>query len=153
MSDKVRQALFNILGPLDGLMVLDAYAGSGAVGFEVLSRGAAQVESIEANRAVARVLEQNRQRLGLDWGHTLVVSTVESWLARPARTNYDLIIATPPYAAVDPDIAHRLGQRLKAGGLLVWEQASRTPTFELKSLRLRQSRVYGDTTLNFYQGA
>ena len=66
LSDKVRAAIFDIVGPPTGFVVLDAYAGSGAAGFEALSRGALLVDSIEANARVARVIVSNQNKLELD---------------------------------------------------------------------------------------
>ncbi|HUD10788.1 MAG TPA: RsmD family RNA methyltransferase, partial [Candidatus Saccharimonadia bacterium] len=71
LSEKVRAALFDVVGPVTGLTVLDAYAGSGAAGFEAASRGAVLVDAIESDNRVARVIQQNAGILGLDWGYIL----------------------------------------------------------------------------------
>jgi len=68
LSDKVRAALFDVTGNPEGLAVLDVYAGSGAAGFEALSRGALMVDAIEANPRVARTIQSNASALGLHWG-------------------------------------------------------------------------------------
>src|SRR4051812_35455574 len=98
MTDKVRTALFDILGPLDGKTVLDAYAGSGAIGFEALSRGAARVTAIEMATGAVKTLQANQAYLGLGIEYGLVRSKVEAWLARPQTQSerFDLIIADPP---------------------------------------------------------
>src|SRR5580765_8564485 len=85
MGDKVRAALFDVVGSVNGAVVLDAYAGSGAAGFEALSRGAAMVEAIEANKSVARTIEANLKLLGIDWGYNLHTIKVETWLGLPAN--------------------------------------------------------------------
>lgn len=154
MGDKVRAALFDIVGPLSGLSVLDVYAGSGAIGFEALSRGAALVEAIEGNVKVARLIEQNAKQLELDWGYQLWVMTVEKWLAaRDSRlgTAYDLIVADPPYARIQADVLDKLGGRLKPGGVLIVSHSSRIKPSELESVLLFQTKKYGDSSVSFYR--
>jgi 16S rRNA (guanine966-N2)-methyltransferase len=153
LSEKVRAAIFDVVGAPDGLVVLDAYAGSGAAGFEAASRGAILVDAIEANARVARVIADNTKALGLDWGYVLHQMTVETWLASPVQqpptARYDLIIADPPYAKLDADVADRLADYLKPGGVLVISHASRLASPKL-SVPLSKSKVYGDTALSFY---
>jgi 16S rRNA (guanine966-N2)-methyltransferase len=152
MAEKVRGALFNVLGDVKRQNVLDAYAGSGAIGFEALSRGAAQVVALERNAKVARVLEQNRTDLSIEWGHQLYKMSVETWLGSEPPSGFDLIVADPPYDSLEPDIMAKLADLLGPGGTLVVSQSSRIEPFELKQITLRQSKVYGDTALNFYTG-
>jgi 16S rRNA (guanine966-N2)-methyltransferase len=154
LSDKVRAAIFDVYGDVSGQTVLDVYAGSGAAGFEALSRGAQLVEAIEANAKVARVIDANAAGLGLNWGYLLQLMTVSTWLARPGNEpnpRYDLIIADPPYAQLAPDLLERLGGFLKSGGILVVSQSSRRPHPDLAGLQLVKAKVYGDTALSFYR--
>lgn len=155
LSDKVRAALFDVIGNPTGLAVLDAYAGSGAAGFEALSRGAVLVDAIEANARVARTIQQNAADLGLDWGFVLHQVTVASWLASPAQTppapRYGLIIADPPYAQLDPDILDRLAAFLTPGGVLAVSHSSKLPSPELQSVALVKQKTYGDSALSFYK--
>jgi 16S rRNA (guanine966-N2)-methyltransferase len=155
MTDRTRAALFSIYGSVEGRVVLDAYAGSGAVGLEALSRGAAQVEAIEANRAAAQTIHQNMLKLKSGWGFLLSTMTVETWLARqPELTpRYDLIVADPPYERLQPDVLERLGQLLLPDGVLVVSHASRLGPPLLRGFELRQTRRYGDSSLSFYQRA
>lgn len=155
LSEKVRAALFDVVGPVTGFCVLDAYAGSGAAGFEAASRGAALVEAIEANARVAKTIQQNIHTLSLDWGYNLHIMTVETWLAsphqQPPTPRYDLIIADPPYAQLDSDVLERLAAYLKPNGVLAVSHTSRTPSPNLASARLAVAKTYGDTALSFYQ--
>lgn len=155
MTDKVRQALFNVVGPLDNAAVLDAYAGSGAVSFEAVSRGAAMAEAIEASPKAARIIEANARDLGLIWGFLLSIMTVETWLASPAQEvpnpRYDLITADPPYAKLDDEVLARLGQFLKPSGVLAVSHSSKRPSPVLENLNLVQNKVYGDSALSFYK--
>ena len=79
MTDKARGALFDILGPLDGYVVLDAYAGSGALGIEAISRGAERVVAIEAGREAQVAIHKNVKELNIQWQYQLYPMKVESW--------------------------------------------------------------------------
>lgn len=159
LSDKVRAAIFDVVGDPGGGIVLDVYAGSGAAGFEALSRGAAMVEAIEANPRVARTIEANLKLLGMHWGYNLHVLKVETWLGLPgnqpdldrAMQRYNLIIADPPYANIDDDILERLAAFLIPGGVLLVSHSSKKPSAMLQSVNLVKNKTYGDTALSFYQ--
>lgn len=155
LSDKVRAALFDVTGSPAGLSVLDAYAGSGAAGFEALSRGAVLVDAIEANARVARTIQENAAALDLDWGFVLHQMTVASWLASPPQTppspRYGLIIADPPYAQLETDILERLAIFLIPGGVLAVSHSSKLPSPQLESASFVKQKSYGDTALSFYQ--
>jgi 16S rRNA (guanine966-N2)-methyltransferase len=157
MSDKVRAALFDVVGPVTALSVLDAYAGSGAAGFEAISRGASLVEAIESNGRVARLIEQNAHSLGLDWGYLLHQITVETWLASPSqvptKARYDLIIADPPYAKLEPDVIERLVLFLNEDGILALSHSTKVPAPTLAGATLIQHKLYGDTSLSFFKAA
>jgi 16S rRNA (guanine966-N2)-methyltransferase len=157
LSDKVRAAIFDIYGSVSGKNVLDVYAGSGAAGFEALSRGAAMVTAIEANVKVARVIEANMASLEFTWGYLLDVMTLAKWLALPANIptpRYNLIIADPPYAQLETDMLERLIPFLSdEGGILVVSHASKRSVPELAGGELVKQKVYGDTALSFYQKA
>jgi 16S rRNA (guanine(966)-N(2))-methyltransferase RsmD len=97
--DRVRETLFNWLGQdLTGKRCLDLFAGSGALGFEALSRGASEVVMVEHSRPVARALRENAARLGAR-GFRLVVSDALHFLADPAAGRFDVIFVDPPYAS------------------------------------------------------
>jgi 16S rRNA (guanine966-N2)-methyltransferase len=155
LSEKVRGALFDVVGPVGVLTVLDAYAGSGAAGFEAASRGAVLVDAIEANARVAKTIEANARQLGLDWGFVLHRYTVETWLASPQQqpptARYGLIIADPPYAQLDTDIIQRLTAYLTPAGILALSHSSKQASPGLSSVDLVQHKVYGDTALSFYR--
>ena len=169
MGDKVRAALFDIVGSVQNKIVLDAYAGSGAVGFEALSRGAASVLAIEQNSKVAAIIRQNAQGLGLTESHHLILDDVAHWLNTSngqrltskvgreslntfdvQRLTFDVVVADPPYDQLDPAVLSLLGSRLTTDGILVVSRSSRIPAPELQSVKLIQSRLYGDSALSFY---
>jgi 16S rRNA (guanine966-N2)-methyltransferase len=155
MTEKVRAAAFDVLGSMIGLNLLDAYAGSGAAGFEALSRGAMLVEAIEANKTVARTIQANVKTLKAEWGFILYKMTVETWLALPrqqgAEGRYHVIIADPPYAKLDDDVLNRLMAFLIPEGRLVVSHSSKHDPPVIESGELIQTKRYGDSALSFYQ--
>jgi 16S rRNA (guanine966-N2)-methyltransferase len=156
-SDRAREGLFatilTLRGSLDGARVLDLYAGSGAVGLEALSRGAADALLVESDARVARVIRGNIDALGLP-GALLLGDRVEKVLARgpghhPPR---DVVFADPPYAVAAEEIqrmleALRAGGWLAPGALVVVERATRSgPVTWPRGYTPRQSRAYGEAT-------
>ena len=114
--DRVRETLFNWLGQdLSGWRVLDAFAGSGALGFEAASRGAAEVLLIEQDAALVASLRLSQQRLG---AAALRVERADAlaWLARCALARYDLVLADPPFDAYLAVAAAELAAPLLAAG-------------------------------------
>ena len=123
--DRVRETLFNWLGQdLTGWRCLDAFAGSGALGFEAASRNAAQVVLLERDRGLAENLRQQAQRLGAS---ALCVANVDAlaWLARCASASFDLVFIDPPFdsALAAPTLVHTA--RLLAAGGLAYIEAGR----------------------------
>lgn len=155
MSEKVRAAIFDVIGSVEGFTVLDAYAGSGAAGFEAISRGAILAEGIESNTVVARTIQANEKELNLGFSYILHQITLETWLASPAQhppvSRYDLIIADPPYSRLEEDLLEKLGSYLNPSGILVVSHAGKLPPPMLQSVKLKQHKVYGDSALSFYQ--
>jgi 16S rRNA (guanine966-N2)-methyltransferase len=131
-SDRVREALFSsvesALGSLQGLRVLDLYAGSGAVGLEAWSRGAAEVTLVEQDRRTAGVVTANARALGCT-GVQVVASAVARHLAAPPPTPYDFVFLDPPYSlpteAVVADLVALGRGWLGEDALVVVERASR----------------------------
>ena len=118
-SERAREALFNSLRSLldvEGARVLDLFAGSGAVGLEALSRGAAAVTLVESDRAGVAVLQRNVEAMGLP-GATVLARPVAAVLAGEPPAPFDLVFADPPYALADDELAALLA-RLVTGGWL-----------------------------------
>ena len=97
MGERMRGALFNILGDVDGLRVLDAFAGTGALGLEALSRGASEAVFIERDRVAQKVLQENIDALGVSDRAKLIKSSGSAWTDTPELQGFDLIFADPPY--------------------------------------------------------
>jgi 16S rRNA (guanine966-N2)-methyltransferase len=150
-SDRVREALFSILGDVSDARVLDLFAGSGALGIEALSRGAAHATFVDSSRRAADAIRANLGAIG-DPGAQVRVEDALSYLARADGT-YDLVFADPPYSSVT-----RLGGRLSSllpgvlheTSLTVTESDKRAP-LEL-DLPLVDERTYGDTRIAIHRG-
>jgi len=152
-SDKLRETLFNILAPrVVGARVLDGYAGTGAIGIEALSRGAAHVTFIEKNRRAAALIEENLKACGVEGGYTIQCAEVAAALdAVPAADAFDLILLDPPYDLETVSAALDAAARRLAGtGLVVLERATRREPGEPASLRRTRDVKSGDSTLTFY---
>jgi len=153
-SDRVRENVFNLVGPVDGAAVLDLYAGSGALGLEALSRGAARALFVERDGEAARSIERNLEKLRL--GGTVLRRDAVSALAAEAGSGrkYDLVLVDPPYDMypdLQPQLARYLPAVLAEDGLLVLETDVRVEP-ELP-LRRRTSRRYGQARITVYEAS
>ncbi|MEV4199129.1 16S rRNA (guanine(966)-N(2))-methyltransferase RsmD [Micromonospora globbae] len=156
-SDRVREALFSAVQAgtdLDGARVADLYAGSGAVGLEALSRGAAHVLLVESDPRAARVIRRNVAALGAAPVVRLVTGRVATVLAGgPEGEPYDLVFADPPYAVSDEEVAAVLTALVDHGwlapdALVVVERSSRSGELRwVPGITGERSRRYGETTL------
>jgi len=147
---KVRQALFNILGSVDGFRVLDLYAGSGIMALEALSRGAHTAISIEQDRTAVAAMKQARDALHISDRWSIQPARVEQGLTRLAGQSFDFIFADPPYArGFSEQVPHLLSKhRIACGQLLIEESVRAQPNWPAGWL-CEQSRRYGDTCLHF----
>jgi 16S rRNA (guanine966-N2)-methyltransferase len=151
-SDRVREAVFNLLGPVDGASVVDLFAGSGAMGLEALSRGARSCVFVESAAEPARVVQANLRKLGLV-GAVVEKCDALAFLRAAAsrRATYDLIVCDPPYDQwhrFEPDLARLLPGLLAESGSLVVETGARVEP-ELP-LDLVTSRRYGSARISVY---
>jgi 16S rRNA (guanine966-N2)-methyltransferase len=149
MSDKMRGALFNMLGDISGLTVLDAFAGSGALSFEAVSRGAASSLAIENDRAAQRAVQENIQALGVARQVHLVRANARAWL-NTADDIFDLLLLDPPYDALQGPLLELLAGRLRSGGRLVLSWPGKLAPPALGRLTLVSSKNYGDGSLHVY---
>jgi 16S rRNA (guanine966-N2)-methyltransferase len=154
-SDKVKGALFNILGPVAGTYFLDLFAGSGAIGIEALSRGARGAVFVEKDGPALRDLQGNLLRTGLADQARILASDVSRALGLLGREGpaFDYIFLDPPYRSnlVDP-VLREIGEQgiLQAGGMVIVEHEAGGPLAE-GAFYLRRQRVYGDTALSFFE--
>jgi 16S rRNA (guanine966-N2)-methyltransferase len=151
-SDRVREAVFSIVGSVEGAAVLDLFAGSGALGLEALSRGAASCVFVERDRDAARVIQANLEKLRLT-GATIVARDAASALRdeRDRGRRYDLVLADPPYDEWDAQagtLAALLPDVLSDDGLAVVETSDRVEP-ELP-LALVTTRRYGSARITVF---
>jgi 16S rRNA (guanine966-N2)-methyltransferase len=153
-SEKVREAVFNILGSVEGDHVLDLFAGSGALGIEALARGATHATFVEVARPALTAIRGNLRELGLEDRATVVPGDAVAAAARhePARP-WRLVFVDPPYRS---DLATRAvlalpSERLAAEAVIVIEHDRRSaPPDALGSLLRTDQRRYGDTLISFF---
>ena len=152
-GDRVREALFDLVGPVDGASVIDLYAGSGALGLEALSRGAARCVFAETDRAACRVIRRNLEQLGLEG--VVVQRDAGAVLHGEAagRVRHDLVLVDPPYerwTELEPELAPLLAAVVAPSGIVVIETAARVePALPLD---LVTSRRYGSARLTLFAG-
>ncbi len=152
-SDKLRETLFNILAPrIEGARVFDGFAGTGAVGIEALSRGAAHVTFVDSDRRATALIEQNLALCGVERDYAIAKGRVQAVLAQlPDGERFDVIVLDPPYdAPVVSEALAAAAQRLARGGVLVLERATRRNPDAPPSLIRTRDVKSGDSTLTFY---
>lgn len=150
-SDRVRQALFSMLGDISGATVLDAFAGTGALALEALSRGAERAVLWERSAAALHAIERNVERLGYGDRVELARADAVRRLAAEHRRGrvFDLILLDPPYtilAALQRPFAQHLAAILAPDGTVALEGPAGQPPIELP-LDVRRSRVHGRTRI------
>jgi 16S rRNA (guanine966-N2)-methyltransferase len=152
-ADRVREALFSILGSaVRKARVLDAYAGSGALGFEALSRGAAQATFVEADRRALRTLRANAAALGVAERCTVHHGRVIDLLGRGAVAGpFDVVFADPPYEGTEAGAFLTLAaSALAESGVVVVERDSRKEAAAVENLGRSRTARYGRCCLDFY---
>ncbi|MGH3012039.1 MAG: 16S rRNA (guanine(966)-N(2))-methyltransferase RsmD [Gaiellaceae bacterium] len=152
-SDRVREAVFNLIGPVDGAQVLDLYAGSGAMGLEALSRGAGRVTFVESDRLAAETIVRNLDKLQLEGAVVLREDAGRKLAADSAGgRRYDLVLVDPPYAMLThtlPALAAHLPAVLAENGVAVVESGAREePDLPLPK---RTSRRYGAARVTVFE--
>jgi 16S rRNA (guanine(966)-N(2))-methyltransferase RsmD len=163
-SDKLRETLFNVLAPrIQGARVVDAFAGTGALGLEAISRGASFAAFIEQDRRAQALIARNLAACGVSDGYAMIPASiargVEMLRADPAFEPFDIILLDPPYdsqpvtiAAAEPvETLMRLSALLAPGGIMVLEHAKRRPAPEAAGpLALTRRMIAGDSALAYY---
>jgi 16S rRNA (guanine966-N2)-methyltransferase len=154
-TDRVKESIFNILQnriSLRGARVLDLFAGSGSLGFEALSRGAAEVVFVDEWQAATKTIEQNIKLLQCGDRCEVVKADVLRFL-RHADGRYDLIFVDPPYRLEGaPDLPQRIFERglVSPSGFLIMEHSVRTRITPSESLQLILEREFGGTKVSFF---
>jgi 16S rRNA (guanine(966)-N(2))-methyltransferase RsmD len=153
ISDRVKESLFGALGRrVEASRFLDLYAGSGAIGIEALSRGAAHATFVERARPAVAVIRENLDRTGLADRATVRATAVEPFLASAPGGPWDVVVLDPPYAERTLDLPlERLRPHLAPGAVVVVKHFWRTPMPAGAGLAVTRSRRFGETALTFLE--
>jgi 16S rRNA (guanine966-N2)-methyltransferase len=153
MSDKMRGALFNALGDLNGLTVLDAFAGSGACSLEAVSRGAVAVLAIDIDPEAVKTIASNVRALGLDEVITVRRKNISGWSRNNQAQQFNVVLADPPYNDIRPDVLERLTSHVADDGLYVLSWPGHEPVRPFQGYEVISNKGYGDSQLVFYRKA
>lgn len=153
MGDRVRMALFNIIGEeIVDARVLDAFAGTGSLGIEALSRGAAAATFVERDRVAQKILSENIKNLGLDEQTKIVRAPLASWLnTTEGEEKYDIIFADPPYHDEQFSTVQKLFGLLKPGALMVLSHTGRREVPQQTKVVVVDNRSYASAHLTFFR--
>lgn len=153
MGERIRNALFNSIGEeIHGATVLDVFAGTGAVGFEALSRGARRVTFVERDRIAQKILAKNIGILGVEARADLIRTTVNNWLETSDEQHFDIIFADPPYHDEQLSTVSKLFRLLKPNGLMVLSHSGRGEGPNLENgIVVVDNRSYGNAYLTFFR--
>lgn len=151
MSDRARGGLFNTLGDLTGLTVLDAFAGTGALSFEAISRGASMATAIEMDKDAFKTVAANIHKLSLEEKVIPIRRQVGSWATSRTESFFDIVLCDPPYNDLRRDILQKVANRTKPGGIYVLSWPGSEPMPEFKGLASIRQKSYGDLQLIYYE--
>jgi 16S rRNA (guanine966-N2)-methyltransferase len=152
MSERVRSSMFNILGDVvKGAEVLDAFAGTGSLGLEALSRGAINATFIERDRSACLTLRQNIETLAVGDNSTVLQMNVASWITKNPDKLFDVIFTDPPYNDMQFSTVSRLCQKLRPNGFMILSYPGRGEVPPVDGIVVVDNRSYGTAALAFYQ--
>jgi 16S rRNA (guanine966-N2)-methyltransferase len=152
MGERIRNALFNSIGDeIKGARVLDAFAGTGSIGLEALSRGAHDVLFIERDRVAQKILADNIAALGVEDRSTIIRTSTSNWLEKNEQKEFDIIFVDPPYHDAQFSTVERIFGLLKLGGLMVLSHPGRGEVPTRTGVVVVDNRSYGNAYLTFYR--
>lgn len=152
MGERIRNALFNSVGSeIKEATVLDAFAGTGAIGFEALSRGAKHVTFVERDRLLQKIIAGNIERLGVEDRTDIIKSSVNNWISTSKPEAYDVIFADPPYTDPQLSTASKLFSLLKPNALMVLSHPGKGEVPTKNGVVVVDNRSYGNAYLTFYR--
>jgi 16S rRNA (guanine966-N2)-methyltransferase len=151
MADKIRGALFNVLGDIEGLTVLDAFAGSGGLSFEAISRGAKSAIAIDHDEPAHKTLLRNIQDLGLEQQVKTVKANAGGWSDNNSDAQFDVVLLDPPYDDVKIALLEKMASHTKLGGIVVMSLPPKLDIILGSRFQILTSKNYGDAQLVFYR--
>lgn len=153
MSDKIRGAVFNMLGDIHGLSVLDAFSGSGAIAFEAISRGAAHALLIELDKDAFKTIRDNITALGLEESASVLMRNIKGWSNNNTNQVFDVVVCDPPYDEVLEQLIHKIARHVAPGGTLIVSWPTSEPTPQIPDMELVRHKVYGNAQIVAYKRA
>lgn len=153
MGERIRAALFNSLGDITGQTVLEPFAGSGALSFEALSRGAQSSLLLERDKRAQSAIIRNIVALGLAQKATLVKANCRQWSETNPQVQFDLLLVDPPYYDMQLSTVTLLIRHLKSKGLMVLSYQGRGSAPTVNGVVVVRTKLYGDAALAFYRKA
>lgn len=152
MGDRVRGSLFNIINDnLDGVDVLDVFAGTGALGLEALSRGAKSATFIERDRVASKILAENIDYLGVQSQTTSIQIGASTWIGKNLDNRYDIIFIDPPYNDMQFSVVAKLIGLLRPNGTMVLSYPEKVEVPVFDGVIQVDDRNYGGANLRFYR--
>lgn len=151
MSDKMRGAIFGVLGDIKGLSVLDAFAGSGALSFEAISRGAKNAVAVEVDKSAHTVIKENIKSLGLEDRVKATRAFAGAWSTRNQAQLFDIVLLDPPYDDIPYRDLKKLPRHVAPGGVLVLSWPGKMEPLKFEGFERLQDKQYGDSQLVFYR--
>ena len=152
MSDRVRGSMFNIISDeIDDADVLDVFAGTGSLGLEALSRGAATATFVERDRVANHILAENIKTLGVDKITTSIKIGLGTWIDKNQDKSYDVIFADPPYDNLQLSTVSRLIGLLKPNGIMILSYPGKGEVPSIMGVVVVDNRSYGNAALAFYR--
>jgi len=151
MSEKIRGAIFNMLGELRGVELFDPFSGTGALTIEAISRGAKHVTAVELDAESFKTIMNNIKSLEIEDRVRLHRKDAKAWSRNNKDVQFDVVLIDPPYDAVPYTLLHKLATHAKPDGLVVY---SLPPDHDFKlssEFELISEKSYGDATLCFYR--
>lgn len=152
MSEKVRGALFNVLGDIEGLTFLDAFSGSGALAIEAVSRGAKHVVAVDQDGPAHSTLDKNVKEHRLNKQIDAVRANTGGWSIHNMETKFDIVLLDPPYKDMQESLLQKLILRhIKKGGLAVLSCPGKYDPPKFENVEKVSEKSYGDAKLVFYR--
>ncbi len=151
MSDKIRGALFNMLGDISGLTVLDAFAGSGALSIEAVSRGAKHAIAVERDKNAVETARGNVISLGVVGQVKVTQANISSWSDNNPERTFDLVLCDPPFDIDNVGLLNKLSRHVVESGTYVLSLPADRDAPELSGLLPAASKDYGDAQLVVYK--
>lgn len=154
MSERARAAIFNmIFREVVGAKVLDAFAGTGALGLEALSRGAESVVFVERDAKAVKILKENVELLGVGDEVKVVGSGLGSWLAGvlSEEEEFDVVFSDPPYIEPQWNLVIKLSGAVRIGGLFIISRTKAEEVLKLKGFEVLSSREYAEAGVDIYE--